>query len=278
MQAALLWYGRLIDTYPRLIEAKRAKVLRAGVLVATGEGKEVEAESILSALLEDDDVAPESPVFHDALLALCELLYHQNRYGEAISRLGDFLTFYPDDEQRIRSRFMLADAYRRSAHAMLEVASGDGDAGEAAEGRRRLRIAAELFAELIRDADAMPEPADHARSVYTRLALFYRGDCLFELNEPDTLQAALKTYRNAAARYAGEPSALTAHVQIANIHLQQGDIVEAARALEKAHWLLRTIPEEAFARADAGTHEEWERFLSIAASSHLFREVFVGPP
>lgn len=273
---ALEWYAHLTEVYPRLLEAKRAKVLRAGVLIALGADRYDEAERVLGELLEEDDVAPDSPVFHDALLTLCELLYHQGRYGEAISRLGDFLTLYPDDLQRVRGRFMLADAYRRSAQSLMEKGK-EGSTAALQEGRRRLRIAAELFSQLIRDADAMVGPADESRALYTRLALFYRGDCLFELNEPDTLQAALAAYRNAAARYAGDPAALTAHVQIANIHLQFGDVVEAARALEKAHWLLRTIPRAAFERVGAGSHEDWQRYLSVVSSSSLFREVFVGP-
>jgi tetratricopeptide (TPR) repeat protein len=209
---------------------------------------------------------------------LCELLYHQGRYGEAISRLEDFLNLYPQDPERVRSRFMLADAYRRSANALRrEPPAGTSAKAAEVEARERLRTAADLFDALLREADNAEVKEHEALEVYTRLALFYRGDCLFDLNEPDTLQAALATYRNAAARYAGRPAALTAHVQIANIHLRQGDVVEAARAIEKARWLLRSIPDEAFVRAAAGDRKDWEEYLSVVSSSSLFREVFAGP-
>lgn len=273
---ALEWYGRLIDEYPRLPEAKRGKVLRAGVLLALGADRYPEAEAILLSLLEEEHITPEAPEFHDALLRLCELLYYRGRFGEAISRLENFLTLYPDDPLRLRGRFMLAEAYRRSA-AELRSAERDGNAAAASEGRRRLRVAADLFAEIVRDAEAVPQPHHEALALYERLALFYRADCLFELNEPETLEAALAAYRSAAARYAGRPAALTAHVQIANIHLRQGDVVDAARAVEKARWLLRSVPEEAFGGALAGDRAEWEGFLSTVASSDLFREVLVSP-
>lgn len=278
LEEALDWYGRLAADYPRLQEAARAKVLRAGVLVMLGAEHYPEAARTLLGLLEDDYIAPDAVIYRDALLALCELLYHEGRYGEAIGRLGDFLTLYPADPERGRARFMLADAYRRSAHALRAAPAAGPAAGAAqAEGRRRLRLAADLFWELLRDADGPAGPADPAEETYTRLALFYRGDCLFELNEPDTLEEALTTYRNAAARYAGQPAALTAHVQIANIHLRRGEIVEAARAVEKARWLLRSIPEEALARAGGGDRAAWERYLAVVSSSELFREVFAGP-
>lgn len=276
-RAALTTYDELIDRYPKLQEAIRAQVLKAGVCIALGEDRYRAAEEILTGLLEGDDIGPDAPAFRDALLALCELLYHERRYGEAISRLGDFLTLYPEDPERVRAHFMVADAYRRSAHDLLaSVAEGEAGADVEATGRERLRQAADLFAQLLQDAEDT-ETRDEALALYTRLALFYRGDCLFELNEPQSLEEALATYRNAAARYAGQPGALAAHVQIANIQLQRGNVIEAARAVEKARWLLRSIPKGSFTRAGAGDRDEWERFLSVVSSSDLFRGVFISP-
>ncbi len=276
--AAMSWYEDLIKRYPRLMEAARAQVQRARVLVARGVGHYEEAERTLVELLESGYVAPEAAAYRDALLSLCDLLYYQGRYGEAVSRLEDFLSLYPEHPERIRARFMLADAYRRSAYALRDEALRSGAPAPAAESRRRFELAAGHFGELLRDPRLRQnEVNDEALALYGRLALFYQGDCLFELNEPATLEAALGTYRNAAARYAGEPAALTAQIQIANIHLRLGEVVEAARAVERARWLARSIPDAGYQHSKTGDRADWNRFLEVVSASDLFRDAFVAP-
>ncbi len=271
LEEALAWFERVVDKYPRLEQASRAKLLAAGVQISLGESRYTDAERVLAELLTSDFVAPQAPVYRDALLTLCSLLYHQGRHAETISRLQDFLTLYPEDPERLRACFTLADAYRRSACQLRdEPPAGPAGASAAAESQQRFRRAADLFSELLTDLEEVSQPGD-AERLYARLALFYRGDCLFELNEPETLRAALATYRNAAARYNGQPAALTAQVQVANVLLRQGDVGEATCALERARWLLRGIPEEAFARFDGGRRENWERFLAVVSSSDLFQ-------
>jgi hypothetical protein len=173
---------------------------------------------------------------------------------------------------------MLADAYRGSAY---ELAEADGSGSEMARrrvSRERFRRAAELFEDFGSRVDQMPGP-ERVRRVHERLALFYRGDCLFELNEPATLDEALAVYRQVAARYQGEPAALVAEVQIANVHLRQGRQIEAARALERARWLLGSIPDGVFTEYDDGMDRaRWDQYLSVVRSSELFRDVFTGAP
>jgi len=270
LDEALRWYARVIDEYPRLEEAARAKALTAGVHISLGSEHYADAERILAGVLTGGSVSPNAAVYRDALLTLCELLHHQTRYAEAISRLRDFLRLYPADSEYLRARFMLADAYRRSAYALR----ANPPAGAAS--RERFRTAAGLFDELLNDLESARR-ADPSLRAYARLALFYRGDCLFELNEPDTLQEALTTYRNAAARYDGQPAALTAQVQIANVFLRLGDVTEAARAVERARWLLRGIPAEAYGEPGL-TRSDWERFLAVVSSSNLFKGVFNTAP
>jgi tetratricopeptide (TPR) repeat protein len=293
--AALVWYGRAVREYPNLEEAARAKVLMADALLTQGAEHADQAEQTLVSLLSDDHIAPDAAVYRDGLLSLGELLYRNGRYGEAISRVEDFLARYPDSVERARARFMLADAYRRSAYALRDRPPAGAKAEAAAESRVRFARAAELFGRLLVDLEGEAQPeeartsaraapdgdrhvsADEKESVfalYQRLALFYRGDCLFELNEPDALRDALAAYRTAAARYEGQPAALTAQVQIANALLRLGEVTEAGRAVERARWLLRNMPAEAFASSAGGSRADWERLLSVVRSSRLFEEAF----
>ncbi len=134
-----------------------------------------------------------------------------------------------------------------------------------------------MFARFLGEVRALSD-ADGRWSLYERLSLFYRGDCLFELNEADTLEEALAVYREAAARYEAEPAALTAQVQVANIYLRQGKLREAVRAVERARWMLRGIPEEAFEQyADGTDRAYWDRYFSTVSSAQLFQDAFVGP-
>ena len=115
LSEAIEVYERLAREYPRLVEGARARLLMANCMVASGPDRYAQAEEILAALLEDEHVTPTASEFRDALFELCDLLYEQRQYADAISRMEDFLEFYPQDEEAYRIRFMLADAYRRSA-------------------------------------------------------------------------------------------------------------------------------------------------------------------
>lgn len=269
---AISCYERVIEGYPRLEESSRARLQTAHCLRARGSAHYAEAESVLRGLLEDEHIAPQARVFRDALFELCDLLYQQRACARAISCMEDFLAFYPDDPECCRVRFMLADAYRRSAYALRDDESRGPLAGRREAARERFRRAAALLANF--EADAAPlEPAE--RALYERLALFGQGDCLFELNEPQTLEEALALFQQAVARYQNEPAALTAQVQIANVYLRQGKLTEAARAVERARWLLEGIPDQAFSESAGGTDRpSWDRFLSAVRASHLFRPVF----
>ena len=297
------WYRQLIERFPMLEEASRARLLTAEGLIASG-GHDAEAEKMLVDLLEDERIAPQALVYRDALLALCNLLYDQGRYSEAISRIEEFLDLYPDDPERLLVQFLRADAYRHSAYGLRDGTIGR-DAPRPrrlAEARRRFREAARAYAAFLAalppvvrsgpagpgddpfapasaPSDELPEPAGtltpEELRFYPRLALMYRGDCLFELNTPESLAEALAVYRQVVATYQNEPAALVAQIQIANIRLRQGRMTEAARAVERARWLLETIPDQAFGSLPGlDTRADWDRYLKAVMRSPLLSGVF----
>ena len=157
-----------------------ARARSAGCLIEAE--REAEAEALLLRLLDNDVITPQAQAFRGGLLQLCELLYQQERYGEAIGRLEDYLARYPTDAQRGRARFLRADAYRRSACQLRDAPVGAGEAQQyRALALERFRIAAELFAELETDFAAAADPDDETE-LYQRLALLC-ADCLLELND-----------------------------------------------------------------------------------------------
>lgn len=288
---ATRWLSELIERYPGLEEAAQARLLRATSLIAMGPDHHAAAEAALLDLLESELLAPGARVYRDALLALCSLYYEQQRFADAIGRMEDLLAFYPDGAQAARVSFMLADCYRQSAYELRAApppAAGAADdsrdpAPQALpataledESRRRFAKAAELFARCVAGR-AVDEGGEADGAPYERLALLYRGDCLYELRGPLAWEEALSVYRQAGARYQDEPTALTAQVQIANIYLRQGKLREAASAVERARWLLANIPAAHFARAPRGLDRAgWQRYLAAVTASHAFEAMARG--
>lgn len=271
-EAALRWYQSLSQTYPQLEEAARAEVLSAGMLIQLGEARYEEAQAALDRVLLNGRVSPQSSAFRDAHALASELLYRRSRYADAIASFEEFLDRYPNDAERGRARFLLANCYRRSAHQLRDnPPSGASPEAAELESKRRLLEAATRFQQLIDDLPGTGISGATAET-YRRLAMFYIADCRLEMNDPESQTAALMAYRGIAARYESHPASLVAQVQIANLYLRQGNVDEAARAVERARWLLRAMSDESLSTSGSGaTRPEWERYLATVASSNLFR-------
>ncbi len=274
LEDAVAAYRRLIDELPALPEAARAMLHASDCLIALGPERYEEAEQMLDGLLDGKHFGPEAEEFRAALLRRCQLLYREGRYADAIAQLEALDTLYPNGSQRAKARFLLAETYRRSALALrAEAADSENPEAYEQQAQRRLRLAADLYQAFLGE---IPAPGEQGPSAATleRLARFNRGDCLLALSTVDALREALEAYEQAAVRYEQEPASLAAQVQLANIHLRLGEMSEAARAVVRAQWLLRNIPDQAFRELGEGTDRgEWDEYLTAVASSHLFREM-----
>lgn len=268
------WYQRLVRNFPQLEWAAQARLLSADALLMLGPARRGEAEAGLRLILSDAAVEPQSQTYRDALFALCDLQYDEGRYAQAIGGMEDFLRLYPADAERAAVEFQLADAYRRSAIELRDhPPAGATAAAVRKESNTRFRRAADLFGLF----DERRTAATATDELHRRLALLYHADCLFELNEPDTLAEALTLYRQAAAVFQSSPLALTAQVQVANVLLRQGKTTEAAQAVERARWMLRGISDDAFEESGDGMDRgHWDRYLTTVASAQLFKDVYEG--
>lgn len=268
-------YLELIARFPRLEEASNARLRLAAAYLAIGRERAADAERELQAILGDDYITPDAKVFREALLGLAELWLDQGRFSESISRFEDFLERYPDDDDRVRVRFELANALRESGFELVREGGAPGARQNAAdEGALRLRDAAERFRALRAEFGELQD-VDAETALFRRLTLFYEADCLAALREPEAQAAAIARYRQAAVEYEQTPAALTALLQLANLHLRQGEVLPAARSLERCRWVLSAIPNDAFAQADDGmTRADWDRYLQTLSNAHLFKNVF----
>lgn len=290
--------------YPQSLAASKSGVPLAQAYVAKGPATYAKAEAALQSTLESQLLTPEADDFKDALIEMAQLYYRQGRFEEAVSRLEEIKTRYPSDSRTGHVMFLIADSYRKSA-ALLKQGTGisaaatrpstpaaalasnaqgsaDGKAEVAtaaaansaaaraeieAARRQRLAKARQLFDQLIDYYQANP-PANDLDRLHQRLSHFYRADTAFDSGAFDE---AIRLYDAAALRYQDDPSALAAYVQIVNAYAALNKPEEAKAANERARWLLKRIPPEAFKEgAIPMPREYWDNWLKWSSEAGLW--------
>jgi tetratricopeptide (TPR) repeat protein len=263
--------------YPNTLAASKSAVPLAQAYIAKGPPGYGKAETVLLSVVDNNPLlTPEAEEFKQALFELAQLYYHTSRYEDAISRLEEMTQRYPHDARMGQLEFLMADSYRKSASllevqlASANVKDGVQDAAETISARReRLDKARQLYDKVIDlYRAAPPAPDDELDTLYQKLSHFYRADCVYDLGQ---YEEAIKLYDQAAFRYQEDPSALAAYVQIVNSYCALGKINEAKTANERAKWLLRRMPGDAF--ADGGftmPKAYWEQWLKWTSQSGMW--------
>lgn len=267
--------------YPNALAASKSAVPLAQAYVAKGPEHYGKAENVLLGVVDNNPVLdPDAEEFKQALFDLAQLYYRTSRFEEAVARLEEFTQRYPRDDRLGQLLFLMGDSYRKSA-SLLEVrlassnatadAAGQAavaDVAEAAAAKRdRLGKAKSLYDRVI-DLYRETNPSRDVDQLYFKLAHFYRADCLYDLGN---YAEAIKLYDAAAFRYQEDPSALAAYVQIVNAYSAMGKIDEARTANERAKWLLRRIPPEAFTDGSFSMPKTyWEQWLKWTSDSGMW--------
>jgi tetratricopeptide (TPR) repeat protein len=256
--------------YPRSLAASKSAVPLAEAYIARGPDDFGKAEQVLLGVVDDNDlVDPNAEEFHQSLFALAQLYYRTGRYVEAINRLEEMTHRYPTDQQLPQLTFLMADSYRKSADVKLaSAATGGNEIVEATSAKRdRLAKARELFDKVLELYSTAP-PATEVDKLYQKLSSFYRADCLYDLGK---YEDAIKAYETAAFRYQGDPTALAAYVQIVNSYCALGRPEEAKTANERAKWILRRMPADAFDNDSFSMPKKyWDDWLKWTSDSGMF--------
>jgi tetratricopeptide (TPR) repeat protein len=274
---AIAAYQRNQFRYPQSLAASKSAVPLAQAYIAKGPEAYGKAESVLLSVVENNPlITPAAEEFKFALWELAQLYYRTNRYETAVSRLEELSQRYPNEERMGQLYFLMADSYRKSASLLdLRMVGGNGtintqpiDLAEATQAKRdRLGKARGLYEKTMELFRANPPKNDTDR-LYHKLSHFYRADCMYDLGAYDD---AIKSYDQAAFRYQDDPSALAAYVQIVNAYCALGKIEEAKTANERAKWLLRRMPQEAFADgAFAMPKTYWEQWLKWTSAAGMW--------
>ena len=275
---AIAQFQHIQFRYGKSLAASKSGVPLAQAYIAKGAEFYSKAETTLIAVVENNpQLTPQAEDYRQALFEMAQLYYRTGRYEEAVVRLEEITQRYPQDERMGQLLFLMADSYRKSATLLdLKVATADTnsevvgvvDAAEAATAKQdRLGRARVLYDRVIENYRAMPSSAEIDK-LYMKLSHFYRADCVFALGR---YEEAIRLYDAASFRYQDDPSSLAAYVQIVNAYCALGKIEEARTANERAKWLLRRMPENAFADGSFSMPKAyWEQWLKWTSEAGMW--------
>lgn len=267
-------YRTCYRQFPRTMEGARALVPLARCYLAMGPEQEALAEETLRIVLEGSEVfTPQAPDFADAEFLLGEVLIRREAYERAIATLEEALMRYPNHPRAGEGRFLLADAYRKSAlrleARMRDVPSSDDLEAMREAATTRFHSARTLYRAFIEEQESKNAGEIGAlEALHLQQAHFYEADCYYETQE---YRQALKLYERAAGRYRETPHALAAYVQIINCYVFLSEPQEARAALARALVMVDAVPDEAFRRSvSPETRKGWKRYFRWLQQAELF--------
>jgi tetratricopeptide (TPR) repeat protein len=252
-----------IEFHPRDAAVFQARLLASQAYLEIGQNES--AERLLLDNLDGEALSPASTEWRDSLFALGRLLYETGRYREAIGRLEEATTRYPNADATEEARYLAAEGYRRTAREVqrqeLQEATAEGRLSRRREWEQLLelglsRYEEELNAMLARQERHTLTPLEEA---ILRNCFFARGEVLFELRR---YQDAIQAYASATNRYQQKPEVLQAYVQIAACYRRLGQTAEARSTLEQAKYALKHLAEDVrFDETSNYSQQEWGQLL-----------------
>lgn len=275
-ELSLRHFDRALDALNECISIYSADsaVYRARLLAAKAEidkGNLPEAERLMRENLEDGSLTPKSSEWRDSLFAYGDLLQSEkNRDAEAIPKLEEFVERYPDSPNLIEARYLVAEAYRRSADVPRKKLESDAiettRIDHTKEMQQLLSAALEQYDKVqerlnLRQEQRQLDPLEQA---ILRNCYFARGSTLFEMGR---FEDAIHAYSAATNHYQRQPIVLEALMQIAACYRRLGQPDEARNTLAQAKVMLdRISPDAKFNETTLYSREEWGRVLNWYAS------------
>ncbi|HTU26026.1 MAG TPA: tetratricopeptide repeat protein [Pirellulales bacterium] len=266
---ALEVLGECIEFYPTDAAGYEARLWAARAMTEKGEPQG--AEKLLLQNLNGESLTPESKEWRDSLFALGKLLNEDGRYLDAIERLEEAVSRYPDARQAIEARYLIAESCLLAAKVPQEKAASD--TGETARVIHR-KQAAQLLERAIhyyRDTEQVLNRRQEQteltplEKVMLRNSYFSIGSALVDLGK---WEEAIKAFSAAANRYQHDPEVLDAFTQISYCYRRLNKPREAQGTVRQAMLVLQRIkPDAPFEETTIYTRQQWEELLEWM--SHL---------
>lgn len=234
-----------------------------------------EAEALLVSVVDGAISGTRASVYRDALVELAWVYERSGRWPRAIERYSEAIERYPEDARAGLWRFRLGDSARRDAERIRTVLRGAMPDGDRVELEATLRERLVLAIDQYERAAALIEKKEPRRrraieSLYLRNALFYLGDCAYDLGQFDE---AIRRYEGARERYPNDPASLVAMVQIVNAYVERGDWERARTANLRARRFYESLPESVWDDPNLPmTKKDWERWLEASARLYALEQ------
>ncbi len=221
------------------------------------------AERLLRKNLLQTSMTPTSPEWRDSLFELGRVYVESERYEEAIVFLEEAVDRYPDNEQSLEGRYLIANAHRHAAEEPLRRLAKTDHVSKQEEARAEANehlVRAEEEYALIQNRLKVLASSDPAHKAMLRNCYIMRGEVLFEM---ERYEEAVRTYSVAGALYQNEPFVLETLVQTSHCWRRLHDIVRSRGAIEQAKLFLTQLPADAnFATSTNLNRNEWADYLN----------------
>ncbi len=183
-EKAIPYYQRNLADHPNTTPSYMSSVQLARCYIAQGDQFYPQAEQTLLGVVQDNKtLEPSAAEFRDSIFALGELYYRGGRWSDAILRLEEAITRYPDDVAITRIRFWLANSYRKSAAAIADAIAKNPNIAqrESLELARHDRLikAGAIFTQLVNTLDDPEHGGQNLSTIdqdYLRFSYLYRAD------------------------------------------------------------------------------------------------------
>ncbi len=260
---ALLALAECIEFYPDDAASFQARLWAARA--NSEKGDVATAETLLRENLNGELLTPESKEWRDSLFALGKLLADAHRHAEAIERLEEAVSRYPDSRQSIEARYLIAEACQQAAKAPQEKALTDtvetARIAHLKQAQQYLETAVSYYEqtqEVLNRRQEQTELSTLEKSLL-RNSYFAAGAALVELGRDED---AVRAYSTATNRYQHDPEVLEAFAQIATCYRRLNKPREARGAVQQAKVVLDRIdPDASFAEATIYSRREWKELL-----------------
>ena len=259
-----------------------------------------DAERIWRAMLTSDELEPDANEWRLAKFSLGQMLARQAasefrksapadvaeltkeqlaqrqkayaQWKEAIRHLDEYLGRYPDTEERIPARYLLAKSLQSSAAEIREKLT------DSMPVNARKELFLELSRTLNRAGDEYRALQQTLQSLLVTGMLDDYGQEMYRTTfmaipetqfEQERYADALVGFRTVTSRFADHVSSLPAYVQMSRCYSRLEKPDEARRQLEQARVVLGRLPDEAFGSPSTGqTREQWSEWIEWARKVH----------
>jgi tetratricopeptide (TPR) repeat protein len=263
LDASLEVLGECIEFYPTDAAGYEARLWAARAMSEKGDPQG--AEKLLLENLNGESLTPESKEWRDSLFALGKLLAEDGRHLDAIERLEEAVSRYPDSRQAIEARYLIAESCLQAAKVPQEKAASD--TGETArlvhrkQAAQLLERAIHYYQETEQVLNRRQEQTELTalEKAMLRNSYFSVGSVLVDLGR---WEEAIRAFSAAANRYQHDPEVLDAFTQISYCYRRLNKPREAQGTVRQAMLVLQRIKADApFEETTVYSRRQWQELL-----------------